>query len=318
MQSCASLAAGGDGGPYTYHWAGMTSTTPTQVVSPLTTTTYTVTVTDGCTTPLAIAISQVMVNPLPSVDFTLTPHEGCAPLTVDFSNLSNAGIGSQYFWNFGDNNASTSTSPTHIYSEPGTYSVTLKAVTAAGCSRQIIFPDTVHVWPVPIAQIIATPPVASILYPVIQFHDGGVGSNSWTWDFGDGTATGSGQSIEHTYELPNIYDITLFVENQFGCKDTAYTRITIEEETTLYVPNAFTPNGDGINDLFNIYGIGISSGTMSIFNRWGQMIYTTDQPEKGWNGQDGRTGSMCQLGVYVYRIDVITYKGVKRTITGLS
>jgi gliding motility-associated-like protein len=311
-----ALASGGDGGPYTYSWAGMTSTSPTLQVSPLSTTNYTVSVTDGCSTPFASAVSQVVVNPLPVVDFTLTPYEGCAPLTVNFTNLTNAGSGAQFFWDFGDNNTSTSTSPVHIYTEPGTYGVMLKAVTAAGCSRQIIFPDTVQVWPVPIAQILATPPVASILYPVIQFQDGGVGANSWSWDFGDGSALGTGQSTVHTYELPNNYDVTLYVENQFGCRDTAYTRVTIEEETTLYIPNAFTPNADGINDMFSIYGIGISSGTMNIFNRWGQMIFSTDQPEKGWSGVDGETGSLCQIGVYVYRIEVTTYTGVKRVITG--
>ncbi|MFM7768288.1 MAG: PKD domain-containing protein, partial [Bacteroidota bacterium] len=279
-----ALASGGDGGPYNYQWTGMTSTSPTQTVSPVATTSYTVSVTDGCTTPFATAISQVMVNPLPAVDFSLTPYEGCAPLTVSFSNNSNAGVNPQYYWDFGDNSNSTSVSPTHTYTEPGTYGVTLKAVSAAGCSRQISFPDTIHVWPVPIANILATPPVASILYPVIQFRDGGVGADSWLWDFGDGSSLGGGQSTQHSYELPNIYDVTLYVENQYGCKDTAYTRITIEEETTLYVPNAFSPNGDGVNDMFNIYGIGITSGTMNIFNRWGQMIYSTDKPQTGWNG----------------------------------
>jgi len=68
--------------------------------------------------------------------------------------------------------------------------------------------------------------------------------------------------------------------------------------------------------MFNIYGIGITSGTMNIFNRWGQMIYSTDKPQTGWNGVDERSGELCQIGVYVYRIDVVTYKGVKRTITG--
>ncbi|MFM7903106.1 MAG: PKD domain-containing protein, partial [Bacteroidota bacterium] len=204
-----ALASGGDGGPYNYQWTGMTSTSPTQTVSPVATTSYTVSVTNGCTTPFATAISQVMVNPLPAVDFSLTPYEGCAPLTVSFSNNSNAGVNPQYYWDFGDNSNSTSVSPTHTYTEPGIYGVSLKAVSAAGCSRQISFPDTIHVWPVPIANILATPPVASILYPVIQFRDGGVGADSWLWDFGDGSAFGSGQSTQHSYELPNIYDVTL-------------------------------------------------------------------------------------------------------------
>ncbi|MFM2190666.1 MAG: hypothetical protein RL491_1052, partial [Bacteroidota bacterium] len=311
-----ALASGGDGGPYNYQWSSMTSTSPSQTVSPLITTAYTVSVTDGCTTPFASAISQVMVNPLPIVDFSLVPNEGCAPLTVSFSNNSNAGSNPEYYWDFGDNSNSTSTAPTHTYTEPGTYGISLQAISAAGCSRQVSFPDTIHVWPVPIANIVATPPVASILYPVIQFRDGGVGADSWLWDFGDVSTLGSGQSTQHSYELPNIYDVTLYVENQYGCKDTAYTRITIEEETTLYVPNAFSPNGDGVNDMFNIYGIGITSGTMNIFNRWGQMIYSTDKPQTGWNGVDERSGELCQIGVYVYRIDVVTYKGVKRTITG--
>jgi gliding motility-associated-like protein len=309
-------ASGGDGGPYNYQWAGMAGTTNSQNVSPLVSTSYTVSVTDGCTTPMAVATSQVIVNPLPAVDFSLNPAQGCAPLTVDFTNISSAGNGSQFYWNFGDNNTSTAYSPTHVYTEPGTYSVTLKAITAAGCQRQVILPDTVHVWPVPVADIIATPPVASILYPVIQFRDGGVGANSWSWNFGDGSPLGSGQSTTHTYELPNTYDVTLYVMNQYGCRDTAYTRVTIENENTIYVPNAFTPNGDGTNDVFNVYGMGISSGTMNIFNRWGQMVYSTENLEKGWNGEDELSGKMCSIGVYVYRIDLATYSGAKRTLFG--
>ncbi|MFM7079657.1 MAG: PKD domain-containing protein, partial [Bacteroidota bacterium] len=309
-------ASGGDGGPYVYQWSGMAGNTNTQSVSPLVSTSYTVSVTDGCTTPFANASSLVVVNPLPSVDFSLNPAQGCAPLAVDFTNISSAGAGSQFYWNFGDNNTSTAFSPTHVYTEPGTFTVTLKAVTAAGCQRQVVFPDTVHVWPVPIADIVATPPVASILYPVIQFRDGGIGASSWSWNFGDGSPLGSGQSTTHAYELPNTYDVILYVVNQYGCRDTAYTRVTIENENTIYVPNAFTPNGDGTNDVFNVYGMGISSGTMNIFNRWGQMVYSSEDLEKGWNGEDELSGRMCSIGVYVYRIDLVTYTGAKRTLFG--
>jgi gliding motility-associated-like protein len=314
--SIVALANGGDGGPYTYHWSGMTNTGSSLTVSPMMSTSYTVTVTDGCTTPFATANTQVMVNPLPSVDITLNPYQGCIPLTVDFSVLNNTGSGTQYQWDFGDGSNSTSFAPSHTYTEPGTFTIKFLAVSSAGCQRQVILPDTIHAWPIPNAIISATPSVTSILYPIVQFKDVGIGANSWIWDFGDNSSLGNGQTVTHTYEIPNNYEVILFVENQYGCRDTAYTRIIIENESTLYVPNAFTPNGDGVNDMFNVYGIGIQSGTMSIFNRWGQKIFTTDNPEKGWNGEFGDTGNVCSIGVYVYRIDVVTYTGEKRTLFG--
>jgi gliding motility-associated-like protein len=207
------------------------------------------------------------------------------------------------------------TNPTHLYSEPGSYDVTLKVVSAEGCISQLTVPDAVEVYPVPEADFVTSPPKANILLPIINFHDTGAGATIWNWDFGDQT-TGTDQNPIHTYADAGTYQIVLYVMNDYGCRDTAYGEIIIEGTSTLYIPNAFTPNGDGINDEFLIYGIGLEDVELSIFNRWGHRIFVSSNQSAGWKGTDSFTGDICPEGVYVYLARVKKAGGAIEELTG--
>ncbi len=312
----SAIASGGDGGPYTYHWSGLTQTTGTVTVSPSSSSTYTVTVTDGCTTPAAAAAVQIEVNLLPVVNFTPVPASGCAPLEVFFSNNTvTTSPGASYTWYFGNNNGSSLFEPSHIYYEPGSYTVTLKVVSVEGCTNSLEIVDAVNVYPVPEASFYTSPQVASILNPVIDFMNTSSGATIYTWDFGDNKSSFE-FSPQHMYAETGIYEIILYVENDYGCRDTARGQVVVEGASTVYIPNAFTPNNDGVNDYFNVQGIGLTDIQMSIYNRWGQIVFTSDNTSKGWDGNDYYSGTKCPIGVYVYQVKVKSFKGDTREYVG--
>ena len=113
---------------------------------------------------------------------------------------------------------------------------------------------------------------------------------------------------------PGKYPISLLLTNKFGCKDTSTKVIEIIEEDLFYLPNSFTPNGDGSNDIFVPKGLGFKSYTLAIFDRWGQVILSPSNNSQGWDGKF--KGDICQDGVYVYQVMVLDKDGKRHTRTG--
>jgi len=137
----------------------------------------------------------------------------------------------------------------------------------------------------------------------IFFTDLSFGATSWLWNFGDALGSTSNlQNPSFTYTLSGSYTVTEIADNQYGCADTAVRIIIIEEPYSVYVPNAFTPNGDGINEIFFPDGVGIEPGNfeMLIYDRWGTVIYKTTDSGKGWDGRANGGKDIAQNGVYVY------------------
>jgi len=166
----SALAGGGNGGPYTYNWTNVSTSAAQATVTPPATTSFSVTVADGCGTPAVSAAVEIVVNPLPVVVFEPLPPNGCAPLPVNFTNSSTTQSGGAlYSWQFGDQTVSGDFEPFHLYELPGYYTVALEVTSEEGCHNQLTIPNAVHVYPVPDAAFNATPGKASILDPVITF-----------------------------------------------------------------------------------------------------------------------------------------------------
>ena len=129
------------------------------------------------------------------------------------------------------------------------------------------------------------------------------GANIWHWSFGDGDSSVVESPI-HTYNLQGSYYPFLLVTNIYGCTDTISSKVNITKEATFYIPNAFSPNNDGINDEFKPYGLDLEKGKyeMVIFNRWGDMVFQTTDVKKGWDGNDKTRNVICATGVYVWKI----------------
>ncbi len=297
----SSVASGGNGGPYTYSWNNGAITSASATVSPATNTSYTIVINDGCS-PAVQTTVNINVNPLPVVSFM--PHEisGCTPVLVDFLDLSTVPPGSLYSWNLGDGSTSGESNPTHIYTVPGNYNVSLTIVTSAGCQGALTINQLVRVEALPTADFVMSTNETTVLNSTIDFTDKSTNTWSWYWDFGDSLGTSQEANPVYTYSNPGNYTIMLITQNQIGCIDTAYSTLRVKNDFAVYVPNTFTPNGDGVNDGFIPFGVGWATFSMVILDRWGLEIYHTDNPKKPWNGRYENDGRDCQSDVYIYKI----------------
>ncbi len=317
----SGLAAGGTPG-YTYAWMPGLLAGQNQTVSPSNTTTYSVVVMDanGCVDSSTVTVT---VSPNPVAILSGDTLAGCAPRCVNFSDNSTIGSGTitSWSWDFGDGSPlSTSQNPSHCYLSSGTYAVTLTVSTATGCSATIVMPNYIQVFANPVAAFTAGPQPTTELNPTINFVDGSTNAATWDWSFGDLLNSASTvQNPSFTYPGNGCFNVVLTVTTINGCIDTAVQQVCIDPDVTLFVPNAFTPNGDGVNEVFYPQQIGMDPDhfEMWIFDRWGNMIFYTDDLAKGWDGSvQGKGGDLAQIDTYVWKIKAKDLLGNKHNIIG--
>lgn len=301
----SAQAAGGDGN-YTYLWQPGNLQGNNVNVSPASTTTYTLVVDDGCTTPPADANITVNVNPLPVPQFSSDVQTGCAPLCVT---LTNNTPGTTAAWSFGDNTSGNGNSAGHCYTSSGTFDPTITVTDGNGCAASLTIPAYIDVHPVPSASFTATPNPTTLDHPLISFSNHSTGADQWSWDFGDNSAESTVAAPQHTYGDTGHFNVTLIATNAYGCSDTTHETVWLVEDYTLYIPNAFTPNHDGKNDLFRPEGISIDPAQYEfmIYDRWGNQIFHTNTWGDGWDGT--YKGDRCPDDVYVWRLLARDYLG---------
>jgi len=317
----SALASGGNGGPYTYSWndgAGNILNGANQTVSPAVTTNYTVTASDNCGTPVATDVVTITVNPLPVVTFVADNLQGCTPVSVNFSNTTNAALTGSCFWDFGDGTTSATCDPNHVYTVPGCYTVTLTVTSPDGCIASATVVNMICVFAYPVAEFSFGPQPTDILNTEIFFTNETTLGVAYEWDF-DGL--GTSQSTNPSFVFPNIdpgtYPVCLATVSADGCVDTVCHDVIILDLFLIYVPNTFTPDNDGINDYFFpvLDGYDPLNFKMMIFNRWGELIFESGSPESKWDGT--YKGIMSKEDTYVWKIltkDVGT--GKKREFIG--
>jgi len=315
------ITSPGNGGPYNYLWSNGSSSSQVTVSANYYTTPniYSVTISDGCSSPNATATFTIDVKPLPSFNFTHTPRKGCAPLTVFFS--ASPDNQNTYIWNFGGESEFFGPAANPVFTQPGTYSVHLTVSNQFGCMVDTSLVNYIEAYPTPTAMFFAEPSSVTQLNPDVYFKNESVGAASFFWDFGDYTSPNNTSTLihpSHTYEYVGNYIVYLVAINAYGCKDTARQVIEVRPEVLVYIPNAFTPDGNGKNDVFFPKGIGIREDgyKMEIFDRWGELIFTSNKLSEGWDGRVKGTGVIAQEGVYVYKIMVTTLEGDKKYYTG--
>ncbi|MFN8166908.1 MAG: PKD domain-containing protein, partial [Bacteroidia bacterium] len=311
-----AAASGGNGGPYSYAWNDSSFTGWTSVVEPVNDSLFVVAAYDGCS-PVVHNQVQIIVNPLPQVDFI--PHllNGCTPVEVDFSNMYPQAAGSQYNWNLDDGTVSQDENPSHTYVAPGTYDVSLTITSPEGCIATQTVEDVVTVYGFPDAAFLQSDNSVSIFTPVVTFTDNSTDAISWQWDFGDGSTAVDIENPVHEYADTGTYLVRLIVANQGGCVDTTYGYVYVEQEFTVYIPNAFTPNGDGVNDSFVANGIGWTAYEMWIMDRWGKELFHSTDRTYQWDGSYySNNSTLCQNDVYEYIIKVTDYKNQSHKFIG--
>jgi gliding motility-associated-like protein len=248
-----------------------------------------------------------------------TPPTGCAPYSAGFTNTSNGGLSFQ--WDFGDpssgaNNTSTADNPTHLYTIPGTYIITLVANDSNTCNKTSSTTFTIIVYEKPVAGYSYVPVTPVENTPVTFTNLSSAVANRFKWLFGDGDSlvTTSRADIQHQYNATKTFNACIVAFNAAGCSDTSCLPVRTIVIPALDVPNAFTPNSGNTNSTIFVRGFGIAKMHFIIWNRWGQKVFETNNRFDGWNGKV--KGVVQPMDVYAYTLDVEFSDGTKTTKKG--
>lgn len=266
----------------------------------------TLSVTDvNCTS--TTTTDSVLVNAIPTVSFSGDVLSGCDPLSVNFTDGSTGA--SIYSWDFGDGTNSTIQNPTHTFTT-GTYNVSLTVINAMGCSVTSTINNYITVVPQPVAQFSVTPNVnvlTELQNATYSFLNSSGNATNYMWYFGNGDSSNAAMPT-YTYTAVGNYTVTLVASNNLGCNNSfSLGLLTVIPNANYFIPNAFTPNGDGVNETFNIEGVNITSTSLQIFDRWGELLFSSSEMNNGWDGSFNN--KPMQGGVYLYKATITFTSG---------
>lgn len=234
---------------------------------------------------------------------------GCTPLPAHFVDLSTAWTPLSWKWDFGDGGGSSAQHPAHTYGAAGAYDVRLEVMTTSGCVDTVAHfePDFVQAWVQPVAGFFVTPPTVNVMEPTILVSDLSQGAVTWTYWLADTVFT----DPSFLFDLPDAgeYTIVQVVSTSQFCGDTATASVIVRDHL-FYAPNAFTPDGDGVNDVFLPSVIGAKEYSLTVFDRWGQAVFETSDKTQGWTGADFPNDT------YVFFVRIGTYGTAKKEYTG--
>ncbi len=299
----------GGAGNYTYQWSstveGQLGTQIGQTVTPSTTTIYTITATDQCGTVDSAATIYTVTSP-PLV-LTMSPGVEICPFDgVTVSVTATGGYGNYYYiW------PQTGDTINQIFVNPGT-TTTYNVIVSDDCQTFTVNGNTTITVVKPTADFIISSQTLFNDLP-ITFQNTTLNGDYYQWYFGDGN-TSNLVHPNNTYDLPGTYQILLIATDQKGCIDSIQKPITIEDEYYVYVPNAFTPDGERFNTYFCISTIGVKSGEILIFNRWGELVFESKDLNFQWDGT--YNGTLIQDGTLSWKLNYTTNSGRTKKITG--
>lgn len=273
--------------------------------SPQSTAEYVVTAVSSNGTCIARDTVLVTVSPLPVVTVSPSVTSGCAPLTVLFNHADTACTSGT--WTFSDGTVLSGCGNQSVtFNNPGCYDLSLEVTSADGCTTSADFDSMVCVSASPTASFLPVPAILNEENPTTTMVNSSVGGNQYEWNFGDNTVSSVFFDPVHSYS-PSVfgsYTIRLTVTNEDGCSDSAYGIVYMEGGSIYYVPNAFTPDGNEFNQVFRpvfTSGFDPADYNFKVFNRWGEIVFESNDTEIGWDGT--YHGTLAQEGVYTWRIE---------------
>tara|TARA_B110000902_G_scaffold125810_1_gene146858 strand:+ start:76 stop:5394 length:5319 start_codon:yes stop_codon:yes gene_type:complete len=257
----------------------------------------------GCTSSM---VKIITIFALPIANFT-NNATACLGDDIHFTDLSMNNNIASWEWNLGDGTILNIQNPSHQYEYAQTFDVTLAVVSAEGCKHDTTIINAVEVFNNPIADFNASAFTTTELFSEIEFYNNSTGAIMYEWDFDNGSISNERNPIVDFQNIKN-HEVVLHVVSAEGCESEIMKNINISPEYTLYAPNAFTPNGDGNNDVFLAKGNGVTSFEMQVFDRWGGIVFESSDIEYGWDGLDASANS-AGIGTYMYHISLYDYNG---------
>lgn len=258
----------------------------------------------------------------PVFNIVSQPDSGCSPLTVRFNEIIGA---KETQWSYNGIAFGSNSTFTNNFTSGSTTNYNIQSIITDvhGCKDTVT--KRIKVFPTPVANFAAYPTTISIPNEPVITENRSSGASSYNWNFGDGF-TSTITAPAHKYTKTGSFDIRLIVTNTKGCKDTMLVPgIIALEQALIKIPNAFTPNMSGSpgtifnandlsNDIFHPVLQGVENYQLSIFNRWGELIFETRDPNEGWDGY--YKGQLCIQDTYIYKIVVSFTDGQRMTKTG--
>jgi PKD repeat protein len=272
---------------------------------------------NGYCSSVANTAVQILA-PTPTIGFT-GEGAGCAPLTVQFNNLSM--YASSYRWEFSDGSVRSDDSPVHVFNEPGVYDVTLYVEGYEGTELMESHTAVVEVFPTAEAAFTLNPNHVMVPGQPVFFLNLSEDATEYMWDFGDG-ATSISETPVHEYLQAGVYDVTLTANNVWGCSTTYNLpeAVLAEEGGMMVFPNAFTPSSTGSNggyydptgydnDVFRPMHMGVETYELMVFTKWGEMVFYSNDVNIGWDGYI--QGRLAATDVYAWKATATLSNGEK-------
>ncbi|MFN7911005.1 MAG: gliding motility-associated C-terminal domain-containing protein [Bacteroidota bacterium] len=294
----------GGNGNYNYNWLPGNQTTPSIFVENISIPTFTLEVTDGCGSPKAIKIININLHPKIIPTFNVSSQSGCETFCTEFINTTLKS--SNAIWNFGDRPSEmTGNKVIYCYNNAGLYNVKLSVTDSNNCKTSFTYTSHINVHPKPVISIATEPKRLTLLNAenVTFLAEGDAQNYFWLNEMNQLIST---KSIFFTrFSEVECKKYILIGISSNNCRDTVNKTICVEEPLTVWVPNAITPNNDNLNDVLKPTGTGWQVGSYSfeVFNRWGQRIFKTSNPDEGWTA-DGSSDDSNMRNVYYWKLKV--------------
>lgn len=299
--SDAIIDEGSNQGPYSVYWSSEGIRTITLTLSE-----------NDCPSDTMSMDIEVIANP--AADFIADPESGCAELEVAFTNQSTKLDEATYIWNI-EGAIITDTNTTHLFTTPGLFEVTLITTNRDLCADALTKNNYITVHEIPEADFDADPPETILEESLINFTNNSNSNDilTYQWYFGDNDSS-TVENPEHKYNSEGVFLVTLIATSSFGCTQETSKNVTIHPDFAVFPPNAFTPNGDGENDTFEVKGTGINSYSLRVFSRWGELIFESSDLLDQWDGT--YEGNAVPTGTYIYKITYQSMVNIDYSLNG--
>jgi len=307
-----AFATGGQG-HLDIFWPAYSHSTPILVDTPDSSTNYEAIAVDlnGCIGRDSHYVS-LRLSPQGTIEADIS--NGCAPVCATFTvNVSNGAIIDSYLWSFSNSEEGNNSEQKTCFFEEGTQNATVLITDNFGCKNELSGPGLVTVYGIPKAAFSSTPDKPDLLNPEVQFIQESISADFFDWRFGDGGSSDE-MSPKYAYQDTGTYEVCLKVTSEHGCEHETCEPITIDPVPTIWAPTAFTPNGDGTNERFKVVVLYATKFQLEIFNRWGEMVYSSNDKDEGWDGT--YKSNLAQSDTYIWKVSVTNSLKEQKQITG--